>query len=159
MRIRLRELAVAKPRWQYQQLHVLLRREGHQVNHKKARRLYREEGLAVSRRRREKQVAIARAPLQAARARTERWSMDFVGDTLSDGRGFPCFTLVDDFTRECQVVQVAHSLSAWRVVNVLERVARHSVESPYAFSFVRLGRLVARRGERRELEHHSDKEP
>ena len=41
LRQRLRELAAAKPRWGYQQLHVLLRREGVVVNHKKVLRLYR----------------------------------------------------------------------------------------------------------------------
>jgi len=122
LRTRLRELAAAKPRWGYQQLHVLLRREGHMVNHKKVLRLYREEGLAVSRRRRKKHVAIARVPLPKPSARTERWSMDFVSDALFDGRPFRCFTLVDDFTRECPAIEVAHSLPAWRVIHVLERV-------------------------------------
>ena len=123
LRTRLRELAAAKPRWGYQQLHTLLRREGHAVNHKKVLRLYREEGLAVSRRRRKKHVAIARVPLPKPTGRTERWSMDFVSDALFDGRGFRCFTLVDDFTRECPVIEVAHSLPAWRVIHALERVA------------------------------------
>ena len=122
LRTRLRELAAAKPRWGYQQLHVLLRREGRMVNHKKVLRLYREEGLAMSRRRRKKHVAIARVPLPKPSARTERWSMDFVSDALFDGRPFRCFTLVDDFTRECPAIEVAHSLPAWRVIHVLERV-------------------------------------
>lgn len=78
LRTRLRELAVTKPRWSSQQLHILLRREGHLVNHKKVLRLYREEGLAVSRRRRRKHVAIVRVPLPKPTERTERWSMDFV---------------------------------------------------------------------------------
>jgi putative transposase len=123
LRTRLRELATAKPRWGYQQLHILLRREGHVVNHKKVLRLYREEGLAVPRRRRKKHVAIARVPLPKPSARTERWSMDFVSDALFDGRPFRCFTLVDDFTRECVAIEVAHSLPAWRVIHVLERAA------------------------------------
>jgi putative transposase len=121
LRHRLRELAAAKPRWGYQQLHILLRREGHVVNHKKVLRLYREEGLAVTRRRRKKHVAIARVPLPKPSGRTERWSMDFVSDALFDGRPFRCFTLVDDFTRECVAIDVAHSLPAWRVIHVLER--------------------------------------
>ena len=99
LRARLRELAALKPRWGYQQLHILLRREGHHVNHKKVLRLYREEGLAVARRRRRKHVAIARVPLPKATGRTERWSMDFVSDALADGRSFRCFTLIDEFTR------------------------------------------------------------
>jgi len=123
LRTRLRELAAAKPRWGYEQLHVLLRREGRVVNHKKVLRLYREEGLAMSRRRRKKHVAIARVPLPKPTARTERWSMDFVSDALFDGRPFRCFTLVDDFTRECPAIDVGHSLPAWRVIHVLERVA------------------------------------
>lgn len=123
VRTRLRELAARKPRWGYQQLHVLLRREGYVINHKKVLRLYREEGLAVARRRRKKHVAIARVPLPKPTGRTERWSMDFVSDALANGRPFRCFTLVDDFTRECPAIEVAHSLPAWRVITVLERVA------------------------------------
>jgi len=123
VRTRLRELAAAKPRWGYQQLHILLRRDGHVMNHKKVLRLYREEGLAVTRRRRKKHVAVARVPLPKPTARTERWSMDFVSDALFDGRPFRCFTLVDDFTRECVAIEVAHSLPAWPVIHVLERAA------------------------------------
>ena len=123
LRARLRDLAALRPRWGYQQLHVLLRREGLKVNHKKVLRLYREEGLAVSRRRRKKHVAIARVPLPKPTARTERWSMDFVSDALADGRSFRCFTLVDDFTRECPAIEVGQSLPAWRITHVLDRVA------------------------------------
>jgi putative transposase len=123
MRARLRELAGLKPRWGYQRLHVLLRREGHVINHKKVLRLYREEGLAVSRRRRKKRVAIARVPLPVPTQRTERWSMDFISDALADGRPFRCFTLVDDCTRECVAIEVSHSLPALRVIQVLERAA------------------------------------
>lgn len=123
LRGRLRELAAAWPRWGYQQLHTLLRREGHRVNHKKVLRLYREEGLAVTRRRRQKRVAMLRVPLPKPARRTERWSMDFVSDALADGRAFRCLTMVDDFTRESPAIEVGHSLPAWRVIHVLERVA------------------------------------
>lgn len=123
VRQRLRDLAAAKPRWGYQQLHVVLRREGHRVNHKKVLRLYREAGLAVGCRRRRKQVATARVPLPTPSRRTERWSMDFVSDALADGRRFRCFPVVDDFTRECPAIEVGHSLLAWRVIHVLERIA------------------------------------
>lgn len=123
LRERLRTLASARPRWGYEQLHVLLQREGQRVNHKKVLRLYREEGLAVARRRRKKQVAVARVPLPTPSARTERWSMDFVSDALADGRPFRCLTMVDDFTREAPAITVAHSLPAWRVIHTLEQLA------------------------------------
>jgi putative transposase len=49
--------------------------------------------------------------------------MDFVRDTLSDGRAFRALTLVDDCTRECPVIEVDLSLGSARVVAVLERLA------------------------------------
>jgi putative transposase len=127
LRERLHTLAILRPRWGYRRLHILLRREGYQINHKLTRRLYREGGLAVRRRNR-KHVAVARAVKPAIFGRNERWhtpltSMDFVRDTLADGRVFRAFTLVDDCTRECPVIEVDTSLSGERVVRVLDRVA------------------------------------
>lgn len=123
LRERLRELAGMRPRWGYQRLHILLKREGRLVNHKLVLRLYREEGLAVSRRRRQKRVSVPRVPLPAPRLPNERWSMDFVSDALADGRQFRCFTLVDDLTRECPAIEVSASLPALRVIQVLDRLA------------------------------------
>lgn len=115
-------LALLRPRWGYRRLYVLLRREGHVVNRKLAQRLYREEGLTVRRRRR-KRVAVPRTPLAPPRGANERWSMDFVSDALADGRKFRSLTLVDDFTRECPVIEVDVSLSGERVAQVPDRVA------------------------------------
>ncbi len=123
LRSRLRELAAMRPKWGYERLHILLRREGRIVNHKLILRLYREEGLAVARRRRQKRVSVPRVSLPAPTSANERWSMDFVADALSNGRAFRCFTLVDDLTRESPAIEVAHSLPALRVIQVLDRVA------------------------------------
>jgi putative transposase len=121
LRERLRQLAAQRPRWGYQQLHILLQRDGRVVNHKKVLRLYREEGLAVQRRRRRKRVALQRVPLPVPSRRTERWSMDFIHDQLADGRPFRCFTLVDDVTRECIALVAGHSMPGWRVGQILDR--------------------------------------
>ena len=121
LRARLHTLALLRPRWGYRRLYVLLRREGRVVNRKLVQRLYREEGLTVRRRRR-KRVAVPRTPLATPLAANERWSMDFVSDALADGRKFRSLTLVDDFTRECPVIEVDVSLSGARVAEVLDRV-------------------------------------
>ena len=123
LRARLRELAALRPKWGYQMLHILLRREGRLVNHKLVLRLYREEGLAVSRRRKKKHVSMPRVPMPTPAMPNERWSMDFVTDALADGRQFRCFTIVDDMTRECPAIEVAHSLPALRVIQVLDRLS------------------------------------
>jgi putative transposase len=76
---------VERVRWGYRRLHVLLRREDLNVNHKRVYRLYREEGLLVRRRKR-KRVAVTRIPLPAPTQRNERWALDFMSDVLSSGR-------------------------------------------------------------------------
>lgn len=122
LRQRLRELAEEKPRWGSPMLIWRLRQEGVTDNHKRIRRLYRLEGLAV-RRRAKKKVSHLRVPLATAERPNEQWAMDFVRDTLSDGRAFRALTLVDTCTRECPAIEVDVSLGADRVVAVLERLA------------------------------------
>ena len=118
---RLRELALERSRFGYKRLHVLLRREGFLVNHKRVYRLYRREGLMVKRRKR-KRVALPRSPLPLPGGPNERWSMDFVTDTLADGRAIRTLNIVDDFTRECRAIEVDTSLPGLRVARVLERL-------------------------------------
>jgi len=122
LRERLRELATERPRWGYKRLHVLLRREGYRVNHKLVYRLYREEGLLVRRRRR-KRVAGPRVPLPMPTRPNERWGMDFIMDSFVEGRRFRCLTMVDEYTRECPVIEVDTSLPSARVLQVLDRLA------------------------------------
>ena len=122
LRARLRELAEQKRRYGSPRLYDLLRRQGWPVNHKRVERLYREEGLQVRRRRR-KRVAIVRQPRPVPTQPRERWSMDFVHDTLADGRQFRCLTIVDDCTRECPALAVDFGLSGAAVVRVLEQLA------------------------------------
>lgn len=123
LRERLHTLALLRPHWGYRRLYLLLRREGHVVNRKLVQRLYREEGLAVRRRKR-KRVAVPRVPRPVPHGRNERWSIDFVSDALGDGRKFRALAIVDDFTRECPAIEVDVSLPGARVVRVLERLAQ-----------------------------------
>lgn len=121
LRTRLRELASAHPRWGVPMLTWCLRREGVRDNHKRIRRLYRLEGLGVKRQRR-KRVAQPRVETPGAAAANEHWAMDFMRDTLSDGRAFRTLNIVDAFTRECLAIEVDVSLPGERVVRVLEQL-------------------------------------
>ncbi len=121
---RLRTLAQERPRYGYRRLHVLLQREGISINHKRLWRLYRCEGLAVRRKRRKRAAQGRRVLLPAAQRVNERWSMDFVGDSLADGRTFRTLNIVDDFTREAPAIVVDQSLPGERVVRELEALVR-----------------------------------
>jgi putative transposase len=123
LRQRLRELAAARPRFGYRRLHVLLRREGVIVNHKRVERLYREEGLGVQRRRRKRVARDGRGRAALPARPNQQWGIDFVSDTLAWGRRIRLFTVVDVFTREVLAIEVDTSLPGGRVVRVLERLA------------------------------------
>jgi putative transposase len=66
---------------------------------------------------------IARAPILVPHAINQRWSLDFVSDTLRDGRRFRILCVVDDFSHECLATMVDTSLGGVRVVRELERLA------------------------------------
>lgn len=123
--MRLRELALARPRYGYRRLTILLRREGWPVNAKRVYRLYREEGLKVRVKRRKKLASHARVRPPAAARVNERWSMDFVADSLSDGQRIRVLTIIDSFTRECLALKVAKSLPSQSVTETLNRVIKH----------------------------------
>ena len=122
VRARLRELAAIRRRFGYRRLLVLMRREGLVMNHKKFRRLYREERLQVRRRGGRKRALGTRAPMAMPQGPNQRWSLDFVADQLVDGRRFRVLVVVDDFTRECLALVVDTSLSGARVVRALDAI-------------------------------------
>jgi len=94
LRERLKALANERRRFGYRRLHILLKRAGVVINHKKLFRLYREERLTVRRRGGRKRAIGTRAPMTLPQQRNQRWSLDFVSDTLSDGRRFRVLVVV-----------------------------------------------------------------
>ena len=122
LRARLRALSAERRRFGYRRLHLLLRREGVVINHKKLRRLYALERLQVRRRGGRKRALGTRAPMTLPQGPNQRWSLDFVSDTLTDGRRLRILTVVDDFSRECLCLAADTSLSGRRVARELDRL-------------------------------------
>ena len=120
LRLRLKELAYARPRYGYRRLTTLLQREGWPVNHKRVHRIYREEELMVRTKRRKRRTAEVRVKLLPATQVGERWSIDFVSDQLADGRRFRVLTAVDHVSRECVCLRAAQSLPSQAVTEVLD---------------------------------------
>lgn len=117
-------LAGKHPRYGYERLYLLLRREGFVVNHKKVLRIYRAERLVLRRKRSAKKYHGTARPLAVPVSPNERWSMDFVHDATSSGKKLRCLTVIDDATREVPALHVDTSLSAKKVTIVLEATAK-----------------------------------
>ena len=123
LRGRIREIAAIRVRYGYRRIHVLLQREGWQINHKRVYRLYKEEGLHLERKSRYKKKYGVRAPQKVeATAPNECWSMDFVSDQLYNGKRFRALTVLDVYTRESPAIYADKSIRGEHVTYVLDAV-------------------------------------
>jgi len=125
LRRRIKELAEVRIRYGYKRIHVLLRREGWPIKHKRTHRLYCELGLQLRARRPRRHVSAAhrQPPKCLARRANEAWSMDFMADQLVDGRRIRLLTVVDVCTRECLAIEAGRALRSEDVVRVLTGIA------------------------------------
>jgi putative transposase len=122
VRERMRAVAAVRRRFGYRRLQIMLAREGLVMNHKKFRRLYREERLQVRRRGGRKRALGTRSPILLPAGPNQRWSLDFLSDAFADGRRFRVLAVVDDFTRECLGLVADTSLSGLRVTRELDAI-------------------------------------
>jgi putative transposase len=123
LRCRIVDIAHQRRRFGYRRVHDLLRQDFPGVNHKRVYRLYREANLAVRKRKKSKRPLNERVPLQLAKAVNEVWSMDFVSDSLSNGRRLKYLTVADDFSHECVDIAVDFGISGEYVTRLLDRAA------------------------------------
>jgi putative transposase len=124
LRMRLRDLAGARVGYGYRRLHILLRREGWPVNHKRIYRLYCQENLTMRTKRPRRHVtAKTRQDRVAAWRINDCWSMDFMSDQLAGGRMIRVLTLVDNFTRESLAIEAGVGFTGHQVARLLTEVA------------------------------------
>lgn len=122
VRKRLATLAQEKRRYGARRLHVLLKREGLVINHKKTERIYRELGLSIRTKKRKRLVNSLRLALPVPARVNEIWAADFIHDATAGGSRIRCLTVVDVFSRECLAIEVATSIPGASVVNVFDRL-------------------------------------
>jgi putative transposase len=120
---RIVEIAHQRRRFGYRRVHDLLRPEFPSVNHKRVYRLYRNANLAVRKRKKAKRPMHERVPLQLATRVNQVWSMDFVSDSLSNGRRLKYLTVADDFSHECVDITVDYGISGQYVTRLLDQAA------------------------------------
>ncbi len=123
--MRLKDLAATRVRYGYRRLHILLRREGWPVNHKRTYRIYKEEGLSIRPRLpKRKRAWRYRQGRPQVGGPNEVWAMDFMADRLFDDRPFRILTIVDCCTREALAIAPRVGFRAYQVVEVLHDLAR-----------------------------------
>jgi len=122
---RIKEVAATRVRYGYRRIHVLLRREGWRVNHKRVYRCYRELGLQLRHKTPKRRVkAKLRQDRRPATRTNETWAMDFVHDQLATGTKLRVLTIIDTFSRFSPAIEPRFTFRGADVVGVLERVGR-----------------------------------
>jgi putative transposase len=120
---RMTEIAQTRVRYGYRRIHILMQREGWQINHKRLYRLYRQAGLNLRMKRPRRRVSAAHRAARTDPVKVNQvWSMDFVSDALFNGRRFRALTLLDVYSRECLAIHVDVSIRAERVVEIMRSV-------------------------------------
>ncbi len=133
LRSELRKISRERPRWGYRRAHATLRGEGWEVNRKRVQRLWREEGLRVTLRRRKRQrLGVSTVPTKRLTAEQPDhvWAIDFQFDQTADGRILKLLHVVDEFTREALAVECRRRIDADTAVAVLDRLVLTRGSSP-----------------------------
>jgi putative transposase len=99
-----------------------LRRNGYECNHKRLYRVYTLLRLNVRRKAKRRIPQRIKEPLQVPETINQGWSMDFMCDSLVDGRRFRLLNIIDDYNRESLAIEIDTSLPALRVIRTLQRI-------------------------------------
>ena len=120
LRQRIKEIAYERRRFGYRRIGLVLRRQGHIVNHKCVYRHYKALGLMVRKRNGRKRAIGSRGSLLQANTKNHSWSLDFVSDSLRDGRRFRILGVIDNHTRQCVRLIADTSISGQRLARELD---------------------------------------
>lgn len=122
--VALQKLVERYPRYGFRKLFQLLRKDGKRWNHKRVHRIYCQLRLNFRRKGKQRLPNRDPQPFGIPAVLNDSWSMDFMTDSLWNGRKFRTFNVVDDCNREVLAIEIDHSLPADRVIRVLDSVAR-----------------------------------
>lgn len=118
----LTQVTTRHPSIGFWQSYYRLRNRGFAWNHKRLRRVYRAMGLHIRRRAKKRLPERVKQPLTIPTALNQMWSIDFMSDSLADGRKFRILNIMDDFNRESLAIEADTSLPSLRVIRTLSKV-------------------------------------
>ena len=123
IKTRLLQIAEEHPRWGFRKMAATLRKQGNYWNHKRMYRIYCESGLNLRVKPKKRLPSRNPQPLTQPETINSCWSLDFMSDSLENGRFFRTFNVLDDFNREALWIEIDLSLPAARVTRVLDMLA------------------------------------
>ena len=118
----LHELVDTHPTIGFWKCYYRMRRKGYCCNHKRLYRVYTLLRLNVRRKTRRRLPKRIKQPLLVPLTINQGWSMDFMCDSLVDGRRFRLLNIIDDYNRESLAIEIDTSLPALRVIRTLEQL-------------------------------------
>jgi putative transposase len=119
----LTDMVTRHPSIGFRQSFEQFRDAGRGWNHKRVKRVYREMKLNIRRRAKRRLPERVKQPLVVPEGINHTWSIDFISDSLVDGRKFRVLNVMDDFNRESLALEADTSLPALRVIRVLEKIS------------------------------------
>lgn len=118
----LHQLVEKHPTIGFWKCYYRLRRKGFDCNHKRLYRVYTMLRLNVRRKAKHRIPQRIKEPLEVPATINQGWSMDFMCDSLVDGRRFRLLNIIDDYNRESLAIEIDTSLPALRVIRTLQQL-------------------------------------
>lgn len=118
----LETLAQDHPRWGFWMMFHHLRNQGKKWNHKRVYRVYLSLNMNLRRKHKKRLPSRIKEPLVLPIGPNITWSMDFMHDTLINGRKIRTLNIIDDFNREVLQIAIDTSLNSKRVIRELEQL-------------------------------------
>jgi putative transposase len=112
----------SRARWGFWKCFDRLRLDGHSFNHKRVHRVYCEMKLNLKRRTKKRVITRPAQALDPVQELNHVWSLDFMRDTLYDGRPFRTFNVIDEGNREALRIEIGRSITAARVVRIMDEL-------------------------------------
>jgi putative transposase len=119
---KLQELAEKKPMEGQDKFYMRIRREGLKWNKKRIQRIYKLLGMNKKKKTRKRLPARVKEPLLVPQKPNQMWSMDFMSDSLLNGRRYRVLNVIDDYNREALRIEPYFNITAKRAVFILDRL-------------------------------------
>ena len=128
---KLNEYAERLSTYGFDEYYWRIRKEGYKWNRKRVLRIYREMKLGLRRKRKRPFPAKECSPLEEQTQPNQVWSIDFMSDSLTDGRRLRVYNVLDDYNREALMTKVGISFPAQRVTRLMDQLIEERGKPEY----------------------------